>query len=102
LKALRTAKRIDKETDLTHAAYGLAGEAGEFIDALKKHQIYGKPLDIKNLAEEIGDILWYAALAAEVLGLNLNKLAEENINKLAIRYPDAYSDVLAAQRLDKV
>ena len=49
--------------DLLHAGIGLATEAGEFLDAIKKHIFYGKKLDTVNLAEEGGDTLWYLALA---------------------------------------
>lgn len=99
--AMRTAKRVEFQLDLTHAAYGLAGEAGEFVDAVKKHQIYGKELDRENLLEEIGDILWYAALAAEILGSNLNYIASQNVGKLQKRYQEKYTDLLASERLDK-
>ena len=37
---------------LLHAGMGLSTEAGEFLDALKKHIFYGKELDRVNLAEE--------------------------------------------------
>jgi len=99
---MRTAKRVDFHLDLTHAAYGLAGEAGEFVDSVKKHQIYNKELDKENLLEEIGDILWYTALAAEVLGANLGDIAKSNVAKLQKRYPEKYTDLLANERLDKL
>lgn len=40
---------------LTHAGMGLVTEAAEFIDVLKKYSMYGKEIDIHNLAEELGD-----------------------------------------------
>lgn len=100
-QALRTAKRVNFQLDLTHSAYGLAGEAGEFVDSVKKHQIYGQELNKENLLEEIGDILWYAAMAAEVLGANLDDIAASNVAKLQKRYPEKYTDLLASERLDK-
>ncbi|MDO9103330.1 MAG: nucleoside triphosphate pyrophosphohydrolase family protein [Methylovulum sp.] len=99
--AMRTAKRINLEYDLNHAALGLAGEAGEFADCIKRHTIYGKPLDKINAVEEIGDLLWFCALACETLGVTLSQAAEQNLYKLSLRYPDMYTDELAAQRLDK-
>lgn len=99
--ALRTAKRMNEDCDLMHAALGLAGEAGEFADAIKKYLVYAKPLDRANAIEEIGDILWYCALACETLGVNMSEVAEQNISKLMLRYPEKYTDVLAAKRLDK-
>lgn len=99
--AIRTAKPESSLASLSHSALGLTGEAGEFADAVKKHVHYGKPLDIENLVEELGDILWYAAFAANVIGVPLTTIAELNIDKLRKRYPEAYSDFHAAARLDK-
>ena len=101
-QANRTAKKSgDRNYNLTHAALGLAGEAGEFVDAVKKAAIYGKPLDVDNLREEMGDLLWYVALACESLGVNMGDVAQQNIDKLKRRYPNAYADEYAIMRLDK-
>ena len=56
-----------RATRLTHAAFGLSSEIGEFNDALKKWLYYGQELDETNLAEELGDLLWYVALACNAL-----------------------------------
>lgn len=45
-----------------HAHTGFLTELGEILDIEKKHQFYGKPYDINHITEEIGDLLWYAAL----------------------------------------
>jgi NTP pyrophosphatase (non-canonical NTP hydrolase) len=84
-----------------HAALGLTGEAGEFADCVKKHLVYGKELDKWNAREELGDLLWFVALAATTLGIDLSEVADENIAKLKLRYPESYSDELAGARLDK-
>lgn len=100
--ALRTAKPMETvDDDLLHAALGLSGEVGEFADALKKHFFYGAPLDRANCKEELGDILWYIALGAAALGTTLGELAEQNIAKLRKRYPEKFTEQLAAARLDK-
>lgn len=100
-KAKRTAKELDFEGDLTHTALGMCGEAGEFADAVKKHVIYGQPLNVTNLDEEIGDMLWFCALAASTISISLSEIAEKNIKKLKARYPEKYTDFHAAARLDK-
>lgn len=104
----RTCKHVEslemnaKQYDLMHATLGIAGESGEIVDAVKKSVIYGKPLDVANMREEIGDIMWYIALACRTLGFDLNEILDENIAKLQKRYPEKYSDVHASLRLDKV
>lgn len=100
-RALRTAKRVDEKFDLTHAALGLTGEAGEFADAIKKHTVYGRPLDRGNAIEELGDLMWFVALGCASLGVTMAEVAQQNIDKLKLRYPEKYSDLLAHQRLDK-
>lgn len=60
--ALRTAKPLPFQQQQEHAAMGIVGEIGELVDAIKKHTIYGKPLDTVNIMEEIGDCLFYLRL----------------------------------------
>jgi NTP pyrophosphatase (non-canonical NTP hydrolase) len=98
----RTAKHQDFNFDLTHAVFGLTGEVGELTDSVKKHLVYNKPLDKENLYEELGDILWFVALAATTLDVSLQDIATWNIEKLSKRYPEKYTDELASIRLDKV
>ena len=100
--AVRTLKRGDSQQfDLNHMALGVAGEAGELVDCIKKHTAYGKPLDEENLAEEIGDALWYLANICNLMDWDLESIAYNNIAKLKKRYPEKYSDALAITRLDK-
>jgi len=101
-QAGRTAKMSeDLIFNLNHAALGIAGEAGEFVDSVKKSMIYNRPVDTVNLQEELGDLLWYIALAARSLNVSLAQIAVDNISKLQKRYPEKYTDELAAARLDK-
>lgn len=100
-QALRSAKPLTERDALIHAALGLTGEAGEFADAIKKHVIYGQPLNRENAIEEVGDLLWYCALACSTLGVDMELVALDNIRKLKRRYPEKYSDQLAYERQDK-
>lgn len=72
---------------LTNAALGLAGESGEFVDHIKKYLFHGHKLDEDYIAKELGDIMWYIALAASTLDLSLESIMEGNIEKLKKRYP---------------
>lgn len=83
---------------LLHAAMGMATEAGEFVDALKKHIFYGKPLDVVNLKEELGDHLWYVAIACDVLDVTLDDVMTRNIEKLRQRYPGKFTSDAALNR----
>lgn len=83
---------------LLHAGIGLATESGEFLDALKKSIFYGKELDVVNLKEELGDVLWYMAIAMDVLGTDFETEMEKNIKKLKARYGEKFSQDSAEKR----
>ncbi len=83
---------------ILHAAMGVSTEAGELLDAVKKHVYYGKPLDRTNLFEEMGDMFWYLAILADCLGVDFEKAMEKNIEKLQIRYGSKFSEARAQKR----
>lgn len=72
IESSRTLKSLGKELDLLHCATGLVTESAELVDCIKKHVFYGKPLDVVNIKEEIGDILWYIAIAVRIFDLDLD------------------------------
>jgi NTP pyrophosphatase (non-canonical NTP hydrolase) len=88
--------------DLSNAALGLCGEAGEFADCVKKHLHQGHPLDRDKLIREAGDVLWYVALACEVLGVTMEHVAERNIEKLKLRYEHGYAHAASVGRKDSL
>jgi len=87
-----------KMIDLQHAAMGMVTEAAEFTDMLKKHLFYGKPLDEVNLREEIGDLMWYAAMALRSLNSDFETVMARNIEKLKARYPQKFTEEAAINR----
>ena len=68
---------------------GLAGEAGEVCEKVKKvlrdsdGQFSAEA--VGAIQKELGDVLWYASRLAAELGLDLGQVAEENLSKLASR-----------------
>lgn len=65
-----TMKELPFQQHLGHMGLGVIGEMGELVDAVKKVHIYGKPPDLVNLTEEIGDALWYLAGYHQELQIN--------------------------------
>ncbi len=80
------------------AALGLAGEAGEFANMIKKLTAHGHAIPAEEFAEELGDVLWYLAEAATACGLTLHDIAEQNVNKLKARYPEGFSQERSRNR----
>jgi NTP pyrophosphatase (non-canonical NTP hydrolase) len=73
--------------NLSNFGLGLAGEAGEVIEPIKKHLFHGRYLDRDKLAIELGDALWYIAAIATTIGRSLSSIADGNVKKLEERYP---------------
>ena len=96
--AMRTAAITIGDKALLNAALGLAGEGGEFAEKVKKYFFHGHPLEPAKLAKELGDVLWYVALGAQVLGYDLVEIAELNITKLMLRYPEGFSSKRSVER----
>ena len=107
-KAMSTC--MDSSRNMSYMAMGLTSEVGEFMGkiakAIRKGDVYigtnaqGSDLHYSEsfledcyrcyqwemeLMHELGDILWFTAGIAEVMGWKLDKVAEENISKLASR-----------------
>lgn len=96
------AKRHIGDDGLMHAAAGISGEAGELLDAIKKVWVYGKPIDIANIIEELGDMEFYMQALRTRLGLFRDDTIEANMRKLRKRYPGVvYTDAAAIARADK-
>jgi len=88
--------RVDP--DLLHAIMGCETEVGEMMDAIKRTIFYGKELDIVNVKEELGDLLYYVALAMHACGTSFEEVMKANHAKLKARYPDGFSKVRASER----
>ncbi|MEI6755937.1 MAG: nucleoside triphosphate pyrophosphohydrolase family protein [bacterium] len=79
----------DPFKDMLHWVLGLNGEAGEVAEKLKKiirdkNSVISEQ-DKKEMAKEIGDVLWYIAVFANDLGVPLDEIAKTNLSKLKSR-----------------
>ncbi len=96
---LRTATvPMDEKTMQMTWSLALAGEVGELANRTKKVFLHGHPYDQDAVIEELGDILWYLAVYAHDIGVDLQTVAERNIAKLEKRYPDGFSSEASLHR----
>ena len=101
-EALRCMRNdLPYEAICSNMCMGLAGETGETVDIFKKHIYQGKDLDINDVIEEIGDILWYIANLCNVNKITMKECMESNVEKLRKRYPNGFSIKDALERADK-
>ena len=84
-----TAIYPDAGDNLLYPTLGLCGEAGEVAEKVKKMvRDDGGRLSAERreaIAKELGDVLWYLAQLATEAELDLELIAEENIEKLLSR-----------------
>lgn len=91
-----------QQAHLLHMAVGVSGEAGELLDAIKKHCVYQKQINMENVIEEAGDILFYLTGLLNDLNISVEDCVKANIDKLSKRYPaGSYSNSAAIARADK-
>lgn len=103
-EAMRTASRTataHKDNLLLNGVMGLNGEAGEVIDMVKKMLFQGHTLDKDHMAKELGDCLWYLAVAAKGIGYDLDTIDEMNKAKLRNRYPNGFESERSLHRDSK-
>lgn len=78
-----------KEYKIICPSLGLAGESGEVCEKVKK-VIRDKTQKFdtdkcREIARELGDVLWYTAVMASDLGYTLDEIAQINQEKLKSR-----------------
>lgn len=82
--AIYPAAGTGEDIALAYVAMGLAGEAGEIANKVKK-VVRDGDYDAEALAEELGDVLYYVARFSAELGTSLNLVARDNMEKLNSR-----------------
>ncbi|WNG21332.1 nucleoside triphosphate pyrophosphohydrolase family protein [Cystobacter fuscus] len=98
LSALRTDQMPAERTvgdpptgpEIMMSLLGLAGEAGELLSEFKKCLRDGPSYKLFNerIGEELGDLLWYLSNVASKLGLDLDKIASDNLAKCRSRWDE--------------
>lgn len=88
-KSRKTAIYPNADNNFIYPTLGLAGEAGEVAEKIKK-VIRDKDGIIDDetreaIKKELGDVLWYVSQIASELGLSLDEIGEKNIEKLYSR-----------------
>lgn len=93
-EAIRLATYPNVGSNMVYPAMGIAGEAGEACDKVKKFWRNHNSMDVVDttaewrveLAKELGDVLWYVAALADEIGWSLEDVALVNIHKLTDRH----------------
>ena len=78
----------DENINLARLALGVSDEAGEVCGKVKK--LFRGDYELTKekrleIADEIGDVLWYCAVLSNALGIGLEAVCVRNLDKLASR-----------------
>ena len=81
--------RLPSANNIPYVVLGLTNEAGEVAGKIKKwirdNNSDIEQMDKQAIADELGDVLWYLAMLADLLGVSLDGIAQINLDKLASR-----------------
>jgi len=95
---LRTARALDSEYLIMSSTLGIGGEAGEVIDLIKKWRYHDHEFNCRDLALELGDILYYLATMAKGINYDLETIMAMNVDKRKGRYPNGFDPLLSIHR----
>jgi NTP pyrophosphatase (non-canonical NTP hydrolase) len=78
-----------KHRNLIYTTFGLMGETGEVVEKIKKlfRDDAGEISEARKqeLVKELGDVLWYVSQIATELGVSLEEVIQQNIEKIYSR-----------------
>lgn len=89
--------RVDVDPRVFHSLVGIATESSELMEALVL--IFSEAdLDKVNISEELGDLMWYTAIAVDSLNGDWDRIFKTNISKLRERFPEKFTSTAAINR----
>jgi len=77
-------------TSISVCALGIHHASGKLSNNLKNSMTGEGEFSEENMAEALGDTLWYISCAALHMGMSLDTIAQLNIAKLKKRYPERF------------
>jgi len=88
----------DEGWALLHASLGAATEAGEILEQARDVLSSGNEPGLENVAEEVGDLMYYLARLADVCDTSLLEIMQAKNRKLRERFPDSFVEENALNR----
>ncbi len=85
---------------ITNIALGLAGEAGEFANEIRKIEYQGHPMEREKILKELGDVRFYLQAAYDFMGVTDNEVIVGNMEKLTRRYPNGFTPEASIRRTE--
>ena len=88
-KKIKVTAKYPANVRVLYPCLGLAGETGEVCEKIKKvyrdnDGVFTQD-KIEEIKKEIGDVLWYIQALCNDLGINMQDVAQLNVDKLLSR-----------------
>ena len=97
-KTRRSDLSVDEQ--MINASLGLAGEVGEVVDIIKKYMYQGHELEIEELLDELGDVMYYLCWLCMLFQIDFSEICFNNMNKLTKRYPNGFEEERSINRAE--
>lgn len=97
-KTRRSDLSVDEQ--MKNASMGLAGEAGEAVDIIKKYAYQGHELEVEELLDELGDVIYYLYWLCILFQIDFSEICFNNMNKLTKRYPNGFEEERSINRAE--
>ena len=82
-----------------HAKMGIVSEVGEIMGLFQK-TYQGHTFDESALKLEIGDCFWFLLELCDCFGWTGDEVAQANIDKLKVRYPERFTPEQSINRIE--
>lgn len=93
-------RQQNKKKDLMHAFLGMSSEVGELQSCVKKNIGYGREIDVVNVLEELGDLLFFSTMYMSLTDLFSDEKFVKDINEF-INRPTIHSNVSEQEMCDE-
>ena len=92
---------LNNNEAMTNYSMGLAGEAGEVLDQVKKIIFHGHEHNEQDMILELGDVAYYLMALCVTLDIPMEAVLAINADKLKKRFPDGFNTADSIARADK-
>lgn len=96
----RRNKNVSVGLEVVNYSMGLVGEAAEVSELVKKWYFHKHTVNVDELAEELGDVLFYFMALSKMFDIDLEEIIKNNMNKLSKRYPKGFNSEDSIKRVD--
>ena len=90
--------KLSSVLSVSHCVTSLSEFIADMMDLYKRHIFYNQELDVDELENMVDAVVYYLEILSYRSAGSMSEVMEKNIEKLAARYPEGFSDYHAVNR----